>query len=151
MASGVSSMFCKGESAKNNFCCAVILDHFQAKQFQTWDHFFPLLIPKDSKSLISLQSVLQEVGAKRCFNGTSKSERRDGQIHGQTNTGTNKSTYRLNQLRGLIQWKAFKNYFKQLKTAKNSKKILTNHFKKNITNYFFGDKKVTKLVSSCPS
>ena len=45
---------------------------FISKSFQIWDHFFPLLFPKDSKNL-TLGS-----GGKRCLNGTSKSEHTDG-------------------------------------------------------------------------
>ena len=37
-----------------------------------WDHFFPLLFPKDSESLKILDIRLREVGAKRPLNGTSK-------------------------------------------------------------------------------
>ena len=37
-----------------------------------WDHFFPLLFPKDSESLKILDLRLREVGAKRPLNGTSK-------------------------------------------------------------------------------
>ena len=34
-----------------------------------WDNFFPILIPKDSKSLNSLEIGLQEAGEKRSLNG----------------------------------------------------------------------------------
>ena len=50
-------------------------------------HFFPLLFPKDSKSLKILDIRLQEVGAKRCLSGTSKVNRR-------TNGQKDKFTYR---------------------------------------------------------
>ena len=50
------------------------------------DHFFPLLFPKDSESLKILDIRLQEGGAKRPLNGTSKvnRQRTDGQTDGQT-------------------------------------------------------------------
>ena len=43
---------------------------FSNKNVLIWDHFFPLLFPKDSESLKILD--IQEVGAKRPLNGTSK-------------------------------------------------------------------------------
>ena len=42
---------------------------FMSKSFKIWDHFFPLLFPKDSKNLIGLDIGLWEVGAKRSLNG----------------------------------------------------------------------------------
>ena len=42
------------------------------KNVQMLDHFFPLLFLKDSKSLKIFDIRLQEVGAKRPLNGTSK-------------------------------------------------------------------------------
>ena len=39
------------------------------------DNFFPLLFPKDSKSLKIFDIQLWEVGAKRPLNGTSKVNR----------------------------------------------------------------------------
>ena len=47
----------KAKFAKNIFFCAAIL--------QIWDHFFPLLFPKDFISLKNLGIRLQEIGAKR--------------------------------------------------------------------------------------
>ena len=49
------------------------------------DHFFPLLFPKDSKSIKILDIRLWEVGAKRPLNGTSK-------VNRQTNTQTARQT-----------------------------------------------------------
>ena len=46
-----------------------------------WDNFFPLLFPKDSETLNILDIQLQEVGAKRRLNGTSKSEQTGKQTH----------------------------------------------------------------------
>ena len=43
-----------------------------SKNVQMLDHFFPLLVPKDSESLRILDIRLWEVGAKRPLNGTSK-------------------------------------------------------------------------------
>ena len=45
---------------------------FSNKIVHIWDHFFPLLFPKDSKSLKILDIRLWEVGAKRPENSTSK-------------------------------------------------------------------------------
>ena len=45
---------------------------FMSKSFQIWDHFFPLLFPKDSENLKSLDIGLWEVGAKRRLNGVNK-------------------------------------------------------------------------------
>ena len=42
---------------------------FMRKSFQIWDHFFPLLFPKDSENLKSLDIGLREVGEKRPLNG----------------------------------------------------------------------------------
>ena len=52
------------------------------------DHFFPLLIPKDSESLKILDIQLWEVGAKRLLNGTSK-------VNRQTHRQTHRRTFRL--------------------------------------------------------
>ena len=49
------------------------------------DHFFPLLFPKDSESLKIFDIRLQEVGAKRPLNGTSK-------VNRQTNRQTDRHT-----------------------------------------------------------
>ena len=55
------------------------------KNVQIWDHLFPLLFPKDSKSLKNLDIQLREMGAKRRFNVTSKvNTRTDGHTHTQT-------------------------------------------------------------------
>ena len=45
---------------------------FISKNVQIWDHFFPVLFPKDSENSKSLDIVLWEVGAKRCLNGMNK-------------------------------------------------------------------------------
>ena len=62
------------------------------KNVQMLDHFFPLLFPKDSKSLKILDIRLCEVGAKRPLNGTSKMNR---QTDGRTNKHTDRRTFRL--------------------------------------------------------
>ena len=55
---------------------------FMSKSFQIWDHFFPLLFPKNSKPLKFLDIQLWEVGAKRPLNDTSKVNRHtDRQTH----------------------------------------------------------------------
>ena len=45
---------------------------FMSKSAQIWDHFFPLLFPKDSENPKSLDIGLWEVGAKRYLNGMNK-------------------------------------------------------------------------------
>ena len=42
------------------------------KSFHIWDHFFPLLFPKDSKILKSLEMALWEMDAQRCLNRMNK-------------------------------------------------------------------------------
>ena len=61
---------------------------FPNKNVQMLAHFFPLLFPKDSESLKIFDIRLQEVGAKRPLNGTSKvnkqtDRRTDVQTDGQ--------------------------------------------------------------------
>ena len=73
----------------------------QKKNVWMWDHFFPLLFPKDSESLKILDIRLREVGAKRQLNGTSKSEQTDR----QTDKRTDISTYRKHRPRGPMLWK----------------------------------------------
>ena len=74
-------MFCKAKSAKKlTFLCGDFRQ-FSNKNVQRWDHFFPLLFPKDSKPLKIWDIQLREVGAKRRLNGTSKM---NTQTHGQT-------------------------------------------------------------------
>ena len=46
--------------------------HWALGSFQIWDHFFPLLFPKDSENLKSLDIGLWEVRAKRRLNGVNK-------------------------------------------------------------------------------
>ena len=55
------TFFCRGDSRP-----------FLSKNVHIWDHFFPLLFPKDSESLKILDIRLWEVGAKRRLNSTSK-------------------------------------------------------------------------------
>ena len=79
----------KKKSEKKNLFCGAILDNFLNKNFHIWDHFFPLLFPKDSESLKILDIQLWEVGEKRPLNGTSKVNRQtdghtDRRTHGQT-------------------------------------------------------------------
>ena len=61
-----------------------------------WDHFFPLLFPKDSESLKILDIRLREVGAKRPLN------RRTDR---HTDTRTDISNYRKHRPRGPMLWK----------------------------------------------
>ena len=75
---------------------------FSHKNVHIWDHVFPLLFPKDSKSLKILDIRLREVGAKRRY---LKSEQTDRQTDRRTNTQTDKSTYRKHRPRGPMLWK----------------------------------------------
>ena len=93
-------MFCKAKSAKKNyFFLRGDFRQFSNKIFYIWDHFYPLLFPKDSVSLKILDIRLCEVGAKRRLNGTSKVNKRtnrwtDGRTDRQTDRQTDISTYR---------------------------------------------------------
>ena len=75
------------------------------KNVQIRDHFFPLLLLKDSESLTILDIRLQEVGAKRRLSGTSKV---NTQTQTHTHTHTHKhmdiSAYRKHRAIGLILW-----------------------------------------------
>ena len=75
------------KSAKNYLFLRGNFRPLPNKNVQIWDHFFPLLFPKNSESLNILDIQLREVGAKRRLNGTSKSE--------QTDTRTDTRTFRL--------------------------------------------------------
>ena len=75
---------------------------FSNKNVHIWDHFFPLLFSKDSKSLKILDIRLREVGAKRPLNGTSKV---NTHTHTQTDRQTDISTYRKHRPWGLMLWK----------------------------------------------
>ena len=75
------------KSVKNFFCTGNYRP-FLSKNVQIWDHFFPLLLPKDSESLKILHIWLGKMGAKIRLNGTSK-------VNTQTNTRTNTPTFRL--------------------------------------------------------
>ena len=54
---------------KKNFFCHGNFTPFISKSCQIWDHFFPLLLPKDSKNLKRLDIGLWGVGAKRLLSG----------------------------------------------------------------------------------
>ena len=85
----VSTMFCKAKSAKKKpFFCLTILDHFQTKVFKSDTTSLHYFSPKDSESLKILDIRLQEVGAKRRLNGTSK-------VNTHTDTQTHIWTFRL--------------------------------------------------------
>ena len=72
---------------KTNFFLPGDFRPLSNKNVQMWDHFFPLLFPKDSESLKILEIRFREVGAKRPLNGTSK-------VNRQTNKQTDKHIYR---------------------------------------------------------
>ena len=68
-------MFCKAKSAKiQTFFLRGDSRQISNKHVQIWDHFFPLLFPKDSESLKILDIRLQEVGGKKTFKRYLKSE-----------------------------------------------------------------------------
>ena len=74
---------------EKNFFLRGDFRQFSNKNVHIWDHFFPLLFPKDYESLKILDIRLREVGAKRPLNGTSKVNRHtdghtDRRTHGQT-------------------------------------------------------------------
>ena len=48
---------------------------FMSNSFQIWDHFFPLLLPKDSKNLKILDIGFREVWEKRRLNGVNKQKK----------------------------------------------------------------------------
>ena len=76
-------------SKKTNFFLRGDFRPLPNKNVQIWDHFFPLLFPKDSESLKLLDIRLREVGAKRPLNGTSRSEQTNRQTdHRQTDGRT---------------------------------------------------------------
>ena len=75
---------------------------FPNKNVQIWDHFFPLLFPKDYEYLKILDIRFWEVGAKRRLKGTSKGNTR---TDGHTDTQTDILTYRKHRPRGPILWK----------------------------------------------
>ena len=82
-------MFCKAKSAKKNYF--FLFGNFRPLPnyfFEIWDPFFSLLFSRDSKSLKILDIRLQEVGAKRRLNGTSK-------VNTLTETRTNRRTNQL--------------------------------------------------------
>ena len=72
------------------------------KNVQMWNHFFPLLTPKDSESLKTLDIRLREVGEKRPLNGTSK-------VNTQTDRQTQILTFWLLESIGPEGW-CFENY-----------------------------------------
>ena len=78
------------------------LTPFISEKFQIWDHFFPILFLKDSKSVKSLDIRLQELGAKRRLNGISKVNRRTNR---QTDIRTDILTYRNHRPREPMLWK----------------------------------------------
>ena len=77
---------------EKNFLLHGHFRQFSKKNVHIWDHFFPLLFPKDSESLKTWDIQIREVGAKRPLNGTSKVNR---QTDRQTNRQTHRRTFRL--------------------------------------------------------
>ena len=51
------------------FLCCIDFTPFMSKSLHIWHHFFPLLFPKDSEILKSLDIGLRVVGNKRPLNG----------------------------------------------------------------------------------
>ena len=60
---------------KPTFFWAATLHPLLVKVFLIWDHFFPLLFPKDSKNLKILDIGLREVGTKRRLNRVNKQKK----------------------------------------------------------------------------
>ena len=64
LGSGDKKMFKRSKKMKKksvkNFFCRGNFTPFMSKSFKIWDHFFPLLLPKDSKNLKSLDIGLWE-------------------------------------------------------------------------------------------
>ena len=89
---------------KKTFFCDAIFNNLK-KNVHIWDHFFPLLFPKDFESLKILDIRLWEVGAKIPLNGTSKVNK---QTDTQTDVQTDISTYRKHRPRGQMLWKPTK-------------------------------------------
>ena len=94
--------FVRQNQSKNNLFLRRDFRPLPNKNVPIWDHFYPLLFPKDSESLKILDIGLREVGAKRRLNGTSK-------VNIQTNKHTDRqtdiSTYRKHRPRGPMLWK----------------------------------------------
>ena len=59
----------KCKKSVNNLFCPGNFTPFMREIFQIWEHFFPLLFPKDSEKLNGLDIGRQEAGAKRPVNG----------------------------------------------------------------------------------
>ena len=74
---------------------------FIIKSFKIWDHFFPLLFPKDSKFSKIFGHLTSGSGGIRTFECYLKSK----QTYRQTHTHMDKSTYRKHQPRGPMLWK----------------------------------------------
>ena len=92
-----------------------------------WDHFFPLLFPKDSESLKILDIRLWEVVAKRRLNGTSK-------VNWRTDRKTDISTYRKHWPRGPMLWKGLAGSKAQLSIL--TKSLLEKNCTKNCLQKF---------------
>ena len=82
-----STCFVRQNQQKTTFFLRGDFTPLRNKNVSIWDHFFPLLFPKNSESLKILDIRLREVGAKRRLNGTSKVKRR-------TDTRTDTQTFR---------------------------------------------------------
>ena len=80
--------FFKPKLAKKTFFCGKFTPLISTN-FQMWDHFFPLLFPRNSESLRMLDIGLWKVGAKIYLNSTSKVNTRTNR---QTETHTDKPT-----------------------------------------------------------
>ena len=77
------------KSEEKNFFLRGDFRQFANKNVHIYDHFFPLLFPKDSESLKILDIQLREMGAKRPLNGTSKVNRHtDTRTHGHMDRRT---------------------------------------------------------------
>ena len=90
-----------------NFFCSGYFRPFWSKNDQIWDHFFPLLCPKDSGSLEKFGHWTLGSGGKKTFKWYLK-KRTHGRTDKHTDTHTDILTYRKHWPRGPMLWtKAF--------------------------------------------
>ena len=92
---------------------------FPNKNVPIWDHFLPLLFPKDSESLKILDIQLWKVGTKRRLNVTLK-----------VNTQTDILTYRKHRPRGPMFWKVLSTYDQRYNSNNQILAIFTNYSNK---------------------
>ena len=72
------------KKVKKNFFLRGDCRQFSNKNVHIWDHFFPLLFPKDSEPLKILDIRLREVGARRPLKKTENRRRRPKKVKKKT-------------------------------------------------------------------